>query len=45
MKAGKGVFQVLREFRLEDGAAALAMGDEITVEALFKQGDKVDVTG
>ena len=45
VKAGKGVFQVLREFRLEEGAAALAAGDELTVEALFKQGDKVDVTG
>jgi large subunit ribosomal protein L3 len=45
VKAGKGVFQVLREFRLEDGAAALAPGDEIAVDALFKQGDIVDVTG
>lgn len=45
VKAGKGVFQVLREFRLEEGAPAMAAGDEITVEALFKQGDKIDVTG
>jgi len=45
VKAGKGVFQVLREFRLEEGAAAVATGDEITLEALFKQGDKIDVTG
>jgi len=45
VKAGKGVFQVLREFRLEDGAAAIAAGDELTVEGLFKQGDKIDVTG
>lgn len=45
VKAGKGVFQVLREFRLEEGAPAIATGDEITVAALFKQGDKVDVTG
>jgi len=45
IKVGKGVFQTLREFRLEDSAAALAPGDEITVERLFKQGDIVDVTG
>lgn len=45
VKAGKGVFEVLREFRLEEGAGAMATGDEITVEALFKQGDKIDVTG
>lgn len=45
IKAGKGVFQFLREFRLEEGAAALAAGDELTVESMFKQGDKVDVTG
>ena len=45
VKAGKGVFQVLREFRLEGDAAALAPGDEIKLEGLFKAGDKVDVTG
>ena len=45
VKAGKGVFQVLREFRLEDDATALAPGDEVVVERLFKQGDTVDVTG
>jgi large subunit ribosomal protein L3 len=45
VKAGKGVFQVLREFRLEEGAAALAAGDELTAGALFKAGDTVDVTG
>ena len=45
VKAGKGVFQVLREFRLEEGAPAIAPGDEITLESLFKQGDKIDVTG
>ncbi len=45
VKAGKGVFQVLREFRLDEGDAALSPGDEISIEALFKEGDKVDVTG
>lgn len=45
VKVGKGVFQVLREFRLEDGAEALAAGDDVAVAALFKQGDKVDITG
>jgi large subunit ribosomal protein L3 len=45
VKAGKGVFQVLREFRLEEGAPTMAPGDEVTVASLFKQGDKIDVTG
>ncbi len=45
VKAGKGVFQTLREFRLDDGATAVAPGDQLTVEQLFKQGDIVDVTG
>ena len=45
VKAGKGVFQILREFRLDDSAVALAPGDEVNVAALFKQGDAVDVTG
>src|SRR5215468_10750023 len=45
VKAGKGVFQVLREFRVGDGSDALAPGDEIAIDRLFKQGDKVDITG
>jgi len=45
VKVGKGVFEVLREFRLEEGAAALAPGDQLAVDALFAQGDRVDVTG
>lgn len=45
VKVGKGVFQVLREFRLEDSAAALAPGDELAIDGLFKQGDLIDVTG
>jgi large subunit ribosomal protein L3 len=45
VKANKGVFQILREFRLDDGAAAMAPGDELLVEQLFKQGDTVDITG
>lgn len=45
VKAGKGVFQILREFRLEDGAPALAPGDELAVAAFFKEGDTVDITG
>ncbi|MGH7788257.1 MAG: 50S ribosomal protein L3 [Candidatus Binatia bacterium] len=45
VKAGKGVFQELREFRLGPDAAALSPGDEIVVDTLFKQGDKVDITG
>jgi large subunit ribosomal protein L3 len=45
VKVGKGVFQVLREFRLEADSEALAAGDELPVDRLFKQGDMVDITG
>jgi large subunit ribosomal protein L3 len=45
VKVGKGVFQVLREFRLDENAPALAPGDEIAADTLFKEGDVVDVTG
>jgi large subunit ribosomal protein L3 len=45
VKVGKGVFQVLREFRLDENAPALAPGDEIGADTLFKEGDVVDVTG
>ena len=45
VKANKGVFQILREFRLDEGATAMAPGDELLVEQLFKQGDTVDITG
>lgn len=44
VKAGKGAFQVLREFRLED-VAEYEVGQEIKVTDLFKTGDRVDVTG
>jgi len=45
VKAGKGVFQVLREFRLEGDATELALGGEVVVGSVFKAGDLVDVTG
>jgi large subunit ribosomal protein L3 len=45
VKAGKGVFQVLREFRLEGDATDLALGGEVVVGSVFKAGDLVDVTG
>jgi large subunit ribosomal protein L3 len=45
VRAGKGVFQVLREFRLGEVTDNLNPGDEILVERVFKQGDRVDVTG
>src|SRR4029450_4801649 len=44
-KAGKGVFQVLGEFRVEGDSDPLAPGDEVAIDRLFKQGDKVDITG
>lgn len=43
-KAGKGVFAVLREFRL-NGEETFELGQELKVADLFKQGDTVDVTG
>jgi len=45
VKVGKGVFQVLREFRLEDSTAAPVPGDALAVDAVFQPGDLVDVTG
>jgi large subunit ribosomal protein L3 len=36
---------VLHEFRLGEGAEAPAAGEDIAIEALFKRGDKVDITG
>ena len=44
VKAGKGAFQVLREFRLDD-VARYELGQEIKVSDLFKVGDRVDVSG
>ena len=43
-KAGKGAFQVLREFRLED-VSQYEVGQEIRVADLFKIGDRIDVSG
>ncbi|MCK6556980.1 50S ribosomal protein L3 [Candidatus Binatia bacterium] len=45
VKAGKGVFQVLREFDPDDSETAYNLGQEITVDAIFTAGDRVDVTG
>ena len=45
VRAGKGIFRVLREFRLEGTSDSLSPGDEIAIERLFKRGDRVDVTG
>jgi large subunit ribosomal protein L3 len=43
-KAGKGAFQVLREFRTEK-VAEYELGQEIKAADLFKTGDLVDVAG
>jgi large subunit ribosomal protein L3 len=43
-KAGKGAFQVLKEFRLED-VSQYEVGQEIKVADLFKVGDRIDVSG
>jgi large subunit ribosomal protein L3 len=43
-KAGKGAFEVLKEFRLED-VSQYEVGQEIKAGDLFKPGDRVDVSG
>jgi large subunit ribosomal protein L3 len=43
-KAGKGAFQVLREFRLDD-VSQYEIGQEIKASDLFKVGDLIDVAG
>jgi large subunit ribosomal protein L3 len=43
-KAGKGAFEVLREFRLED-VSAYEVGQVITVGDVFQAGDRIDVAG
>jgi len=43
-KAGKGIFAILREFRV-NGEQTFDLGQEVRVADLFKQGDRVDVTG
>jgi len=43
-KAGKGAFQVLREFRV-DNVSSYEVGQEIRVADLFKVGDLIDVSG
>jgi large subunit ribosomal protein L3 len=43
-KAGKGAFEVLKEFRLDD-VSEYAVGQEIKVAELFKAGDRIDVSG
>ncbi|HYD48345.1 MAG TPA: 50S ribosomal protein L3 [Terriglobales bacterium] len=44
LKAGKGVFAELREFRPED-VAPYSVGQQLTVTDVFKAGDRIDVTG
>lgn len=44
LKAGKGAFQVLREFR-SDKVSQFELGQEIKVSDLFKTGDRIDVAG
>jgi large subunit ribosomal protein L3 len=43
-KAGKGGFEVLKEFRLDD-VSQYEVGQEIKAVELFKAGDRVDVAG
>lgn len=43
-KAGKGAFEVLREFRLDD-VSGYEVGQEIKASDLFKVGDLIDVAG
>ena len=43
-KAGKGHFEILREFRMEE-VSQYEVGQEIKLSDLFKTGDLVDVSG
>jgi large subunit ribosomal protein L3 len=43
-KAGKGAFQVLREFRLDD-VSQYEVGQQINATDIFKVGDMIDVSG
>jgi large subunit ribosomal protein L3 len=43
-KAGRGAFEVLKEFRLDD-VSQYEVGQEIKVADLFKVGDRIDVSG
>jgi large subunit ribosomal protein L3 len=43
-RAGKGAFEVLKEFRLDD-VSHYQVGQEIKAGDLFKAGDRVDVSG
>lgn len=43
-KAGKGAFEVLKEFRLDD-VSQYEVGQELKVADLFKVGDRIDVAG
>jgi large subunit ribosomal protein L3 len=43
-KAGKGAFEVLKEFRLDD-VSQFQIGQEIKAADLFKTGDRIDVSG
>src|SRR6059058_2428225 len=43
-KAGKGAFEVLKEFRLDD-VSQYEVGQEIKAADLFKVGDRIDVSG
>jgi large subunit ribosomal protein L3 len=43
-KAGKGAFEVLKEFRLDD-VSQFQVGQEIKAADLFKAGDRIDVSG
>ncbi len=43
-KAGKGAFEVLKEFRLDD-VSTYEVGQELKASELFKVGDRIDVAG
>lgn len=43
-KAGKGAFEVLKEFRLDD-VSPFQVGQEIKATDVFKAGDRIDVSG
>lgn len=44
LRAGKGVFDVLREFRIPD-TGGVEVGTEVVAADVFKEGENVDVSG
>lgn len=45
LRAGKGVFAVLREFRVSEKDGEFTVGQELTLDGRIEEGARIDVTG